>query len=64
LGENGRRGEEIMPVRAIYRKGKKIGYKWGRSGKLYSCKQEGSCEKARKKAEAQARAIYASGWRE
>lgn len=53
-----------MPVRAVYKKGKKIGYKWGKSGKLYTCEEEGSCEKARRKSERQARAIYASGWRE
>lgn len=39
-----------MPVRKV-----KGGYKWGRKGKTY---------KTKKQALKQARAIYASGWRE
>lgn len=38
-----------MPVRKV-----KNGYKWGKSGKVYSTKKE---------AEKQARAIYASGYK-
>ena len=38
-----------MPVKKV-----KGGYKWGKSGKVY---------KSKKKAERQARAIYASGWK-
>lgn len=53
-----------MPVRPVYRKSKKVGYRWGKHGKLYTCKEEGSCENAKKKSEAQAKAIYASGWKE
>jgi len=53
-----------MPVHAVYKKGRKIGYKWGRSGKLYACYDEGSCSKAKEKADRQAKAIYASGWKE
>jgi len=41
-----------MPVRKV-----KSGYKWGRSGKLYRGKG------AKKKAQRQARAIYAHGYR-
>ena len=40
-----------MPIH----KTKSGGYKWGKSGKIY---------KTRAGAERQARAIYASGWRE
>ena len=39
-----------MPVHKV-----KGGYKWGKTGKTYP---------TRKQAEKQARAIYASGWRE
>ena len=53
-----------MPVKPVYRKGKKAGYRWGNHGKLYTCKGEGSCENAKNKSEAQAKAIYASGWKE
>ena len=43
-----------MPVREVRNNsGKIIGYKWGRSGKVY---------KKREDAEKQARAIYASGY--
>lgn len=38
-----------MPVRKV-----KGGYKWGKRGKVY---------KSKKKAQRQARAIYASGWK-
>lgn len=38
-----------MPVRKV-----KGGYKWGKSGKVYASKEQ---------AEAQARAIYASGYK-
>lgn len=45
-----------MPVHEVRNSsGKIIGYKWGRSGKLYRKKAD---------AEKQARAIYASGYKE
>jgi hypothetical protein len=40
---------KVMPVRKV-----KGGYKWGKSGKVY---------KTKKQAEAQGRAIYASGYK-
>jgi len=51
-----------MPVRAVYRKGKKAGYRWGGHGKLYTCKEYG-CEGAQDKAQKQGEAIYASGYK-
>lgn len=47
--------EKIMPVHAVYQDGKLIGWKWGRTGKLYKRKED---------AERQERAILASGWKE
>jgi hypothetical protein len=45
-----------MPVQAVRSVGGKIiGYRWGSRGKIYKTKAE---------AEAQGRAIMASGWRE
>lgn len=45
-----------MPVREVRdNSGKIVGYKWGTTGKLYRTKQE---------AEQQAKAIYASGYKE
>ncbi len=45
-----------MPVREVKNSsGKTIGYRWGESGKLY---------RKREDAEKQARAIYASGYKE
>jgi len=41
-----------MPIKKV-----KGGYKWGKSGKLYTGKN------AKKKAQRQARAIYASGYK-
>jgi len=41
-----------MPIKKV-----KGGYKWGKSGKLYRGKD------AKKKAQRQARAIYASGYK-
>jgi len=43
-----------MPVKAVKRDGKTVGYKWGTTGKVYPTKQQ---------AQQQARAIYASGYR-
>ena len=43
-----------MPVKAVKRDGKTVGYKWGTTGTVYPTKQQ---------AERQARAIYASGYR-
>jgi hypothetical protein len=45
-----------MPIRKVTKDGK-TGYKWGTSGKTYFGPE------AKKKAEAQARAIYASGYK-
>lgn len=44
-----------MPVHAVYKDGKLIGYRWGSTGKLYKKKED---------AEKQGRAIRASGWKE
>jgi hypothetical protein len=46
-----------MPVHKVRRKGRAVGYRWGKAGKLY--KGKGAKQKALK----QARAIYASGYR-
>lgn len=43
-----------MPVHPSFKKGKQVGFRWGRSGTVYPTK---------KQAEKQARAIYASGYR-
>lgn len=43
-----------MPVHKVTKNGKTVGYKWGRSGKTYPTKEQ---------ALAQARAIYASGYK-
>ena len=40
-----------MPVQAVYKNGKIVGYKWGEKGKVY---------KSKKDAEKQGRAIKAS----
>jgi hypothetical protein len=45
-----------MPVHKV-KLGKKIGYKWGKSGKTYWGKS------GKSKAQKQARAIYASGYK-
>jgi hypothetical protein len=47
-----------MPTRAVRKKGKIIGYRWGKSGKLYKGKG------AKAKANRQARAIYSSGYKD
>lgn len=45
-----------MPVHKVYNKsGEVMGYQFGRTGKIYRTKEE---------AEKQAKAIYASGYRE
>ena len=46
-----------MPTRPVRRKGKIIGYRWGKSGKLYRGRG------AEKKANRQGRAIYHSGYK-
>jgi hypothetical protein len=46
-----------MPVKPVRKSGKVVGYRWGSHGKLY----KGS--NAKKKAGAQGRAAYASGYR-
>jgi len=46
-----------MPVHKV-RRGGKVGYQWGKHGKIYFGKG------AKAKAERQARAIYASGYKE
>lgn len=43
-----------MPVHKSMKNGKQIGWRWGRSGKVYKTKKE---------AQAQAVAIYASGYK-
>lgn len=43
-----------MPVHKSFKGGKAVGWRWGRSGKVYATK---------KQAERQARAIYAAGYR-
>lgn len=43
-----------MPVHKSYKNGQAVGWRWGRSGKVYATRAE---------AERQARAIYASGYR-
>jgi hypothetical protein len=43
-----------MPVKAVKRQGKTVGYKWGTTGKVYP---------TRAQAQRQARAIYASGYK-
>ena len=52
-----------MPVHPVRRKGRLVGYKWGRSGKLYTTRKYGKAG-ARKRAEKQATAIRKSGWKE
>lgn len=46
-----------MPVHAVKKNGKIVGYQWGKSGKIYRGKD------AKKKAAAQGRAAYAHGYR-
>lgn len=43
-----------MPVHKSYKNGRAVGWRWGRSGKVYATRAE---------AERQARAIYASGYK-
>lgn len=43
-----------MPVHKVTKNGKTVGWKWGRSGKVFPTK---------KQAQEQARAIYASGYK-
>ena len=43
-----------MPVHKVTKNGKTVGYKWGKSGKVYRRKED---------ALRQARAIYASGYK-
>lgn len=42
-----------MPVHAVYKDGKLVGWQFGRTGKIYKKKED---------AEKQERAIIASGW--
>jgi hypothetical protein len=51
-----------MPTKPVYRKGKLIGYRWGKSGKLYLVSKYGK-KKARNLANKQGQAIYASGYK-
>lgn len=44
-----------MPIHRVIRNGKPVGYQWGRSGRVYPTRAE---------AIAQARAIWASGYKE
>ena len=52
-----------MPVKPVFRKGKKAGYRWGKHGKLYAC-QEYGCDEAENLAGKQGRAAYARGYGE
>ena len=52
----------LVPVHPVRRGGVVVGFKWGRSGKLYLVKKYGF-RKARSLALRQARAIYASGYK-
>jgi len=51
-----------MPIYEIKKKGKLIGYKWGKTGKLYIIKKYGK-KKAYNNALKQAQAIYAGGYK-
>ena len=51
-----------MPVRAITKNGKIIGYRWGKTGKLYTISKYGK-RKAKTLSQKQAKAIYASGYK-
>ena len=51
-----------MPVRPITKNGKTIGYRWGKTGKLYTIKKYGK-RKAKTLSQKQAKAIYASGYK-
>jgi hypothetical protein len=51
-----------MPVRPVYRNRKVTGYRYGLSGTLYLVSKYGM-RGARAKAQAQARAIFASGYK-
>jgi len=52
-----------MPVHEVHKSGKVIGFRWGKSGKLYLISEYGK-EKAYALAVAQGRAVHASGWKE
>ena len=43
-----------MPVHKVTKNGRTVGYKWGRTGKVYPTKAQ---------AETQARAIYSAGYK-
>lgn len=51
-----------MPINEVKKNGKVIGYKWGKSGKVY-LKSKYGCKKAREMAAKQAQAAYASGYK-
>ena len=51
-----------MPVHSCQEDGKR-GWKWGGSGKCYTYTDEEGSKRAHAKAEAQGRAVRASGWR-
>ena len=51
-----------MPINEIKQKGKLIGYKWGKSGKLYLIKAYGK-RKAYIKALQQSKAIYVNKYK-
>jgi len=51
-----------MPIKEVTKQGKLIGYKWGRSGKLYLISRYGK-RGAKKKALQQMKAIYAGGYK-
>lgn len=51
-----------MPIKEVKKQGKVVGYKYGNSGKLYLVSKFGKC-KAKKMAEEQMKAMYASGYK-
>ena len=51
-----------MPIRPIKSNGRVVGYRWGKSGKLYTISKHGK-KGARDKAVKQAQAIHASGYK-
>lgn len=54
---------ELMPIRELKKQGKPYAYQWGWHGAIYKFTEHGKLG-AHRKAEAQARAAYSSGWRE
>lgn len=51
-----------MPINEVKKNGKVVGYRWGKSGKVY-LKSKYGCKKAKEMAAKQAQAAYASGYK-